>query len=374
MSVYFQKGRGWKSDFILNGKRYTSRYFKTKREAKRAELQKRTEILNPQPEKPVEKTPTDMAFLDLVNRRLDHVKVYNSESYYQTYQVSARRWAREWKGLTCSEISRDMVERFVLKRNQVSAFTANKEISYLKATFNFGKKKGWIADNPVVGLSLLPMDKRLKYVPPPEDIDKVIALAKPEVQDFLWLLRDTLARVSEINRLSWDDVNLEQKYVVLYTRKKRGGHLTPRKVPMTQKVFAILSRRFSQRDRGKPWVFWHAYVDQKNGRKKVGPFIDRQSILKKLCTKAGVRRFSFHALRHAGASLMDSCNVPLGSIQRILGHENRTTTEIYLHSINQSEFAAMAVYEQARGQSHSDPLSVNGEGLRSDDLNPKITI
>ena len=370
MSIYFQKGRGWKHDFTLNGNRYTSRYFKTKREAKQAEIQKREEILNPPPEKPVETTPTDMAFLDLVNRRLDHVKAYNSESYYQTYQVSARRWVRQWKGLTCSQISRDMVERFILERSRVSAFTANKEIRYLKATFNFGKKKGWITENPVVGLSFLPMAKKLKYVPSPEDIDKLIALADPEVQDYLWLLRDTMARVSEVNRLIWDDVNLEQRYVVLYTRKKRGGHLTPRKVPMTQKVFDILSRRFSERDKSIPWVFWHSYVDRTNGERKVGPFKDRREVLKNLCAKAGVRRFGFHALRHAGASLMDNCNVPLGSIQRILGHENRTTTEIYLHSINQSEFAAMAVYEQARGKSHSDSHSIKGKGLRPDDLNP----
>ena len=48
----------------------------------------------------------------------------------------------------------------------------------------------------------------------------MIALAEPEVQDYLWLLRDTMARVSEINRLIWKDVNLEHRYVVLYTRKK----------------------------------------------------------------------------------------------------------------------------------------------------------
>ncbi|MDO9071153.1 MAG: hypothetical protein Q7V36_06515, partial [Deltaproteobacteria bacterium] len=61
------------------------------------------------------------------------------------------------------------------------------------------------------------------YIPPAGDIDKVLALANPDPQDYLWTIRDTLARVSEVNRLTWDDVNLEQRYVVLYNRKKRGG-------------------------------------------------------------------------------------------------------------------------------------------------------
>ncbi|MCU0591087.1 MAG: hypothetical protein MUC57_06400 [Desulfobacterales bacterium] len=38
---------------------------------------------------------------------------------------------------------------------------------------------------------------------------------------------------------------------------------------------------------------------------------------------------------------MDQANVPIGSIQRILGHENRLTTEIYLHSIGDSEREAL---------------------------------
>jgi hypothetical protein len=141
MGIYFQKGRGWKHDFTLNGKRYTSRYFKTKREVRQAEIQKKEEILNPPPQIPVEKMVTDMGFWDLVNRRLDHVKAYHSATYYHVYQCSARKWVRQWDGLKCSEISRDMVERFILERSRVSAFTANKEIRYLKAMFNFGKKK-----------------------------------------------------------------------------------------------------------------------------------------------------------------------------------------------------------------------------------------
>jgi hypothetical protein len=37
-----------------------------------------------------------------------------------------------------------------------------------------------------------------------------------------------------------------------------------------------------------------------------------------------------------------------------LGHENRTTTEIYLHSISGAARQAMATYESARGNSHTD--------------------
>lgn len=71
----------------------------------------------------------------------------------------------------------------------------------------------------------------------------------------------------------------------------------------------------------------------------------------KKCEKAGMRYFRFHALRHSGASVMDSLNIPIGAIQRILGHENRTTTEIYLHSIGDSERLAMDIFEGARQKS-----------------------
>lgn len=352
MSVYFVKGKGYRYDFTMKGERYTEAWFKTKREAQQAEAKRREELKKPTPE--AAQTPTDTSFLDLVNLRLDHVKAYNSDDHYLDYVYLAKRWVKRWDKLKCGEITQAMVQRFVLDRSKVSPFTANKEIRYLRATFNFGKKRNLVLDNPLDGIEFLPVEKHVKYVPSAEDIDKVIAAADPDTQDYLWAIRETMARMSEINRLVWDDVNLERRYLILYTRKKKGGHLTPRKVPLTTKLYEILLRRYAGRDHSKPWVFWHTYRSSKTGEIEEGPYQDRKKFMKTLCRKVGVKYFRFHALRHAGASMMENNNVPIGAIQRILGHENRTTTEIYLHSIGDSEREAISIYEQARGNSHTE--------------------
>lgn len=62
-----------------------------------------------------------------------------------------------------------------------------------------------------------------------------------------------MARMGEINRLTWEDVDLDRKTVVLYTHKKKGGHLTPRKVPLTNKLYTMLLRCYKNRDKDKPW-------------------------------------------------------------------------------------------------------------------------
>ena len=58
-------------------------------------------------------------------------------------------------------------------------------------------------------------------------------------------------------------------------------------------------------------------------------------------------------------TFMDGNNVPIGAIQRILGHENRATTEIYLHSIGDMEREAINTFERAREKSHTDSHTDN---------------
>lgn len=354
MSVYFTKEKGWRYDFIRKGIRHTSTWFKTKTEAKRAESDKRKEVEN---QKKGVQTQTDMAFLELLNRRLDYLLAYATKEHYRNNCYLAKRWLKKWGKLNCSDITTEMIQNYLFKRKKMnSASTANYDLRHLIALFNLGVEKKWFATNPAKGIALFPVEKKIKYVPPKEDVLKVILAAdsKTDTRDYLYTLRETLARVSEINRLTWDDVNFKERCVILYTRKKRGGHLTPRKVAMTGRLFEILSRRYKNRDKGKSWVFWHRWWDRKEKCWVEGPYKDRKKIMKTLCRKAGIRYFRFHPIRHLGASLLDDANVGIGSIQRILGHENRNTTEIYLHSIGESEREAMKIFEQISENPHTN--------------------
>ena len=123
---------------------------------------------------------------------------------------------------------------------------------------------------------------------------------------------------------------------------------------MTQRLYQVLSHRYEHRDKTKPWVFWHRYWNKKTKEWVEGPYKDRKLIMKSLCERAGVKYFRFHPLRHLGASILDRAKVDIGSIQRILGHENRATTEIYLHSIEESEREAIEILEKVSHNSHTE--------------------
>ena len=122
------------------------------------------------------------------------------------------------------------------------------------------------------------------------------------------------------------------------------------------------------RDKTKPWVFWRRHWSRKAGKFVEGPYQQRKQLMATLCQQAGVKHFGFQALRRFGASVLEQANVPIGSIQRILGHENRLTTEIYLHSIGEAEREAMEVFERVcqdappGGKSHTKSHTVKMRG------------
>jgi integrase len=360
MSVYFVKVRGWRYDFTLKGTRHTGAWFKTKREAQQAEAKRREEIETPRGETEI---LTDMGFLELANRRLDHVKAYNTKMHYDHHVYLFRRLIRAWgTEVPCAEITTQMVEEYLFKRLKVSPGTANKDLRLIRAFFNFGKKKGLIDCNPSSGIEFFPIEEKEQYTPPKRDVLSVLLAADPDTQDYLWTIALTLARKGEIDRLKWKDVDFERHTVTLYTRKKKGGNLRSRKIPMVPKLYGILSRRYDRKDPAKPWVFWHTFWSSKSGERKEGPYQDRKRVMRTLCRKAGVKYFRFHALRHFGASLLADAGIPMVVIQRLLGHENIETTELYLHAIGAAERDAMDILEKVTTE-----LDSEGAGEESDE-------
>lgn len=63
---------------------------------------------------------------------------------------------------------------------------------------------------------------------------------------------------------------------------------------------------------------------------KANLFKVRQHFMKRLCEKAGIKPFGFHAIRHLSAIILYQSGYNVAGIQQILIHKNASTTERYL--------------------------------------------
>jgi integrase len=68
----------------------------------------------------------------------------------------------------------------------------------------------------------------------------------------------------------------------------------------------------------------------------------RRRFMRGLCKKAGIdKRIGFHALRRFFASMLADNREKLGTIQKLLGHANVSTTDRYIHRLKDDTRAAV---------------------------------
>lgn len=310
MTVYRHQEK-WRFDFWKKGQRFRGSGYRTKQEAKDAEAEAR---------KNVKKTNLD--FIRLCAGRLRDVKAKRTLKYLKENLKLIKKLVKAWGQKR--EITREDVEIFLNKTAGRSTFVANKELRFIKALFNHGIERNMLMHNPTKGIKPYPVAKKRKYIPPEEDIRKVFAAAEPDDRIYLLIVAHTLGRVTTVNNLRWEDVHFTENYVSLYTRKSKNSDLKEIKVPMNRvlrQCFTVIEKIgeyvLTNPDTGKPYGY-------------------RKRLIVGLCKKVGVKPFSYHALRHFGASKLDNRGAALTDIQKLLGHERATTTDIYLQSLRGS--------------------------------------
>jgi integrase len=298
------------------GQTYKESGFITKAEAEEAEARARIKA---------GESVTRMAFSQMVNLRLDYVKAYCTPHHYSTNVSRLKKFA-DWKGLELTAITPDIIRAKMIALSAImSNALANKHLIALKSVFEQAVNDGFLGRNPCRGVKFLPTEKFIKYVPPVEDIERVLALADPLDKAYLTVIWQLAARVREVNQLTWEDVDFNKRLVRLWTRKKRGGNKTPGLVDMNDQAFNALKFAQWHRDKHSPYVF----VNPRTGK----PYDYRSKFFDHLCRWAGVREMGYHALRHAKASQLAHEGQSLVYIRDFLRHEDISTTGIYLQSL-----------------------------------------
>ena len=328
----------WYFKFQFKGETIRRYGYPTRAEATVAEARERVKL---------ESVESSISWVTIVEKRLASLNAYSTKLWFITCKNILESY-HEWYDMPVTLITTDMIRTRILKvASDKGNSVANRHLIVLKSAFNLAVGNKVLPDNPCRGIKFLPTSPAAKVIPPREAIDKVLELAEPLDRAYLTVICFTAARVGEINELTWADVDFPNRRLKLWTRKKKGGSRKARNVVMTQRVYDALQLVGDvERFMGyvSPWVFTNrAMVDKFPLNPEKWRYIYRDKFLKTLCRRAGVPEFTYHALRHYAASAMAEAGVPTTAIQTVLGHENVSTTDIYLQSLGRAESALSAL-------------------------------
>ena len=149
-----------------------------------------------------------------------------------------------------------------------------------------------------------------------DQVNKLInACETPTEKIIVFTLLDTGMRVSELANLTKENIQWQEKRIVIYGEGGPYGKKTKRRIiPMAERVYALLSAWFALQDKlglTKRTLQWH---------------------ITKIANRAGITKpVSAHVLRHTFAVNCIKKNISTRTLQHLLGHDHLTTTEIYLN-------------------------------------------
>ena len=323
-----KKRRDWIYTFQYRGRTYGGRGFKTKAEARAARAERRKQVKSEIPA-----TPADMDFKAAANFYLDWAQRRFAEKTYKYKAYVFKSFLAHHGNLRLKQVTPQVLHQYLNTRSSNNNYNAHRKD--LCAFFTYVREQLKITiPNPCWDLDRMPHTPKKKDPPSEEEILCLVMAADPaEERPLMLVIVHTLARVDEVLRLRWEDVNFERRWVRLWTRKSKDGSWEGEELEMNEDLYQTLRDLWRRRKQNK-WVFCNPQTGTRYKR--------RPKLMRSLCNRAGIPHCGFHALRHGIATLLqDKEKVGTKTVSAILRHKSVRTTEIYLHSPRRERLEAL---------------------------------
>ncbi|MCH7631299.1 MAG: site-specific tyrosine recombinase XerD [Proteobacteria bacterium] len=250
----------------------------------------------------------------------------------------------EWLGKSYSSVTQDDLNRYFeeLSKRHLSATTAARKLSSLRQFYKHLYAEGLVAENPTAHLENPKQPKPLPKTLSEEEVSRLLtgvierARRKPTVANLrnvalIELLYATGMRVSELVSLKKTAFAGGRRFIIV---KGKGGK--ERMVPLGKVAIRATSRylkalKAAGTDKDSPWLF--------PTRSRAG-YLTRVrafQLVKEAAGRAGLdpSRISAHVLRHAFATHLLANGADLRAVQKLLGHSDISTTQIYTHVLEE---------------------------------------
>jgi integrase len=159
--------------------------------------------------------------------------------------------------------------------------------------------------------------KTLPFIPTEQELDLLISNTSKNVSAALLLLKETGARIGEILKLKWTDIDFERKNIRIAPEK---GSL-PRILPISDLAISMIKRL-------KPRQDGRIFSPRKN---LLTAFYKQRKRLAHKLQNPRLLQISFHTFRHWKGTMEHHKTRDILHVQRLLGHKNIQNTLIYVN-------------------------------------------
>lgn len=244
---------------------------------------------------------------------------YPSDKTQENYQSSVKSFLYHFKDAKePSRISTQEIKEYLCSFETIN--TRNHKLCAIKSFYE-------ITVGMPLKLDKIPFskkDKRLPIVLSVEEIQKLFSVCDNlKHKTILALLYSCGFRVSELINLKWENVDRSRMLINIIQAKGNKD----RQVPLNQQLIELLEKYYKQY-RTKVYVLNGQFPDKelRYSERSVN------EVLKQLAVKAGINKNIYaHLIRHCNATHLLENGTDLSIIQKLLGHNNIKTTQIYTH-------------------------------------------